>query len=1232
MAQETAAHVEELKAEDVPAAEVDAELRLGVLIERRDAALEGDGERWSGSEAAVFVGRPEPVGAQRSDDVAGEESVSRPELDTSEAPADSSLEVEEPVGEGMSDRSPTAGATEVAPSGTGPGGFAMLSVSTGSSGPSGTFGEPSWPVLSEFQTGLFTGAAETFYPIEVPAPKAGPAPQIGLAYSSAAIDGLNTSVNTQVGPVGVGWSLTVGAITEHMRPCPPVTGPNAAREVCAASTTPAQARHFSVTLNGRSSRLVQLGSTSGNTTTYRLQDDPTWRVQRITRLPAGTTNRDGQGEYWVVTDRDGTQYRFGFDSPSADWRPVYYPSGSGWPALPSGCSSTTRLCDEVYQWNLDRVTDTDGNRIVYSWAQELNYYNGRNNSGWKVEYVRASRPTTVEYTLGNGETHGNARVVFNWDLRCNKTDTNFTCGPQNFFDTPNDLWCHRLHTTCSHLGDQEATFWSQLRLGSIQTQIYQSGTSGNAVSWHTVATHDLISGFPPPPPDAHGDPSERKLALYRIVQRPGDHYQHWGFNYLWPADANASPGLNVSNTAADWGVSPMAATFNNTNTAAEHLRFRDVMIGGNVSTPAHTLHARVSSGAGAQLRVRRGSPTGPVIATINVPATGNAANWVTVGPISLTNVANAPEVTDLYVTTHSHAGTFTRLAWLLLRPQTYTALPGLPSTNFNPPNGDFVWLNNRLNHPPGVSAMAMPRIRSVRNPAGGRVNFTYGQTAVCSSSDPAPSGWNNHFRDCFPGYDPFTGNGGWVAWNKWKVTQERRFDDFDGNPATNDSANDDLILNYSWGPPSWGFDDNPIPTCASKSWNSFRGHRNVTVTEVGPFNTTLKRTTHRFFQGMHQDPTNCSGGSKSVTVNMHGGANQWPAPNGATMWDCYQFRGRTFETRALPPTGSTERFRSVVMPQRVSTAGSGLAGAWRVSTQRTWGFELEAGNYLETRDRFEYDTHGNMTAHVMLGDPAIGSDDRRDDWLYFNNTSAWIIGAPRQVQRWGSATSGTGDPLRWERWHYDGGGYSNAPTAGNATQHRVATTPTGGWSTTTMTYDGRGRVATTTTPRGVATASNPPVGVTTYAYNATHGGLRQITDPVGLVSRSWVDNMARVFRQQAPNSGNTYAAHDRYSRPVRVWSPSQAGGYPSGTPTQRFTYFDGSFPLRVRSEQLVSGSSFAASWSYLDGFGRLSRPTPRPRIRRSAGSSSSPSSMLRAIRSVCRRRRGSATATQGRRC
>ena len=216
------------------------------------------------------------------------------------------------------------------------------------------------------------------------------------------------SSNNQSGPVGLGWSLTVGSITEHFESCGTYAITAGAPqdveyEVCPNLDDGTTAeRYFSISLNGRSSRLIY----DSTEEFYRLQSDPYWRVELETN--GSVPNRDSGDEYWVVTTPDGTQYRFGWNADAADYRPVYYPAGTGWPSAP--CAASNRLCDEVFRWNLDEVSDVHGNEIHYLWRQELNYYNARQSASFKTDYVMASGPAEITYTEGTQSP--NARVLF----------------------------------------------------------------------------------------------------------------------------------------------------------------------------------------------------------------------------------------------------------------------------------------------------------------------------------------------------------------------------------------------------------------------------------------------------------------------------------------------------------------------------------------------------------------------------------------------------------------------------------------------------------------------------------------------------------------------------------------------------------------------------------------------------------------------------------------------------
>ena len=124
-------------------------------------------------------------------------------------------------------------------------GSGVLALGAGPSGPSSDFTATPLLGVGSYQVGVFSGAAELSYPIELPAAAAGPAPSVVLSYSSGAVDGLHSSTNNQPGWVGLGWGYEPGAITRHLKSCDD-TG-----NLCLAGD------EYSIFLNGVSERLVQ---------------------------------------------------------------------------------------------------------------------------------------------------------------------------------------------------------------------------------------------------------------------------------------------------------------------------------------------------------------------------------------------------------------------------------------------------------------------------------------------------------------------------------------------------------------------------------------------------------------------------------------------------------------------------------------------------------------------------------------------------------------------------------------------------------------------------------------------------------------------------------------------------------------------------------------------------------------------------------------------------------------
>ncbi|MBS2966962.1 hypothetical protein KGA66_28270, partial [Actinocrinis puniceicyclus] len=243
-------------------------------------------------------------------------------------------------------------------------------TSSDAGGGGGDFTATSLKPSGSWQAG---GSADAFtwsYPVPVPAVPGGLAPKVQLSYNSQAQDGLTSSTNNQASNVGDGWSLPQSYIERSYQSCHQnPTGTTQTYDNCWSSNNT-----LTISLNGSTSTLVKDDLTGA----YHPANDSNELIQFKTGAPNGAHN----GEYWVVTTTDGTQYYFGqnqlpgFASGDAItnsvWTEPVYSTASGQP-----CYNTTfanSWCQQAYRWNLDYVVDTHSDAISYWYSTETNYY------------------------------------------------------------------------------------------------------------------------------------------------------------------------------------------------------------------------------------------------------------------------------------------------------------------------------------------------------------------------------------------------------------------------------------------------------------------------------------------------------------------------------------------------------------------------------------------------------------------------------------------------------------------------------------------------------------------------------------------------------------------------------------------------------------------------------------------------------------------------------------------
>ena len=236
---------------------------------------------------------------------------------------------------------------------------------------------PPAPPAEESQGGFVdpptsTGAFVHRIPIEVPPGIGALVPDVALAYSSQG----------GVGAAGVGWDLPMAMITlNHADGTRPLTVEADIMRYPERTPVERYASNFGVI-----AELREPGSyvTSAKSYLFTAHNDA-----RVEPIPDHTGAREYTGEKaaWLVTMKDGTTYRYGYEEQSSLWRD-------------EGVGSKTKV-----GWMLDRVEDRHGNRMRYDYEE---YPGGQDT--YRHPVLRA-----VEYGIPASRQNTPARMVVLFD-------------------------------------------------------------------------------------------------------------------------------------------------------------------------------------------------------------------------------------------------------------------------------------------------------------------------------------------------------------------------------------------------------------------------------------------------------------------------------------------------------------------------------------------------------------------------------------------------------------------------------------------------------------------------------------------------------------------------------------------------------------------------------------------------------------------------------------------------
>jgi RHS repeat-associated protein len=501
----------------------------------------------------------------------------------------------------------------------------------------------------------------------------------------------------------------------------------------------------------------------------------------------------------------------------------------------------------------------------------------------------------------------------------------------------------------------------------------------------------------------------------------------------------------------------------------------------------------------------------------------------------------------------------------------------LPKTSFK-----GTGFHNRVWAVDGLAPLAKYRITSITMESGAVISVNY-SPADCQPTEATAieANANVNKRRCFPQW--------WTP--QMTPPQPAQLDLFHkyvvtsviADPRTGGAADQSQRTEYVYtGTPAWRYNKSPLTPDAHRTWSIFAGYTEVEVRVGDPADPGSRQTTaYTYFQGMNGDRASTDGGTKSVSVT---------ASDGSDVPDSLWLAGRAREIRTLNGVGgevlsttlNTPWASTVTANDGVNTARMVRDGAVRSTVP------LSGGGTRVTESSSSYDEFGRVS---RLEEVTPDAGTRCRTTTYATNTTGWLIDFPAEVRAVSVPCDATADlptdAISYTRTIYDGGTPGSAPAKGDLTSTQVATGYSNGtpdWTMTAVsTYDGLGRVTSTTDPRGGLNRK------TTTAYTPAAGGpVTKIvnTNPVSWTTTTTVAPAWGAETAVTDQNGRvTTATYDALGRRTAVWGPGRPQAT-NPTPTVGFAYtVAATAPLTVATTRLTPLGTIT-DYALFDGLGR----------------------------------------------
>ena len=677
---------------------------------------------------------------------------------------------------------------------------------------------------------------------------------------------------------------------------------------------------------------------------------------------------------------------------------------------------------------------------------------------------------------------------------------------------------------------------------------------------------------------ATGDPTTNSLWTVPVWQSTGMTTATWRWMLDYVADANGNAMAYFYNTQTNYYAEGNGQTegtvANGAYTQGGALaKIEYGLRSGSVYTQTPAAQVTFTTGTA----VRQDAPTDLACAknaacTVNAPTfwTSNALTGISTQAL----VGGTLQNVDSWTLSQAYPATNdpTTSPSLWLSSITHTGLDGttpitLPPTSFSGtpmPNLAATAADKSA----GYSLITRLRLTSTTSQTGASTTVAYSSPSSACAAGTFPKDYANT-GFCYPDYwwtDPFALVDREDWYNLYDTASVTVADTTGGGPAK--------VTSYTYGGPSWHYDNDTISRSANWTWDQWRGFHSVT-TETGTAPDAVTENVVTYFQGMSQDQSDYrfNGG---VISN---GQVTLASTRGDSVEDKDQYAGMKFEKIAYNGAGSGVQTEDTIWFPFTSTATGTNSTFFQASyvtgtTSTATYTALASGGSRKTTVTYTYNGYGQVLSENEVPDTADTSQNTCTSTTYTVNTSAWIVDLPSEVKVTAGASCAAA--VSDTQYTYDGG----TLTHGNVTQTRqLNATASGGTVTENYTYDQYGRQLT---------AQDGDGRTTTSAYSPATGASPTsdtITDPMGLATTTTYDPARGLATGTTDPAGYQSAqTYDALGRVTAQWTP---GNPTSGPPVEKFSYLDGNTVPSMTTEQTEQpGGGYLTTQKLYDSLGR----------------------------------------------